>query len=129
MLGHLRLQVAAIDPRVNADFENGVADDPEGVAANVTLTLDTGIAGLSVQEWSGSILYDTDLAAPEIMAGRPPAKAMTMPIMKEANRPTYRSMPATKEKAIHSGVRARVATMPARMSRGALAAPLNHPAR
>lgn len=64
VLGHLLLQVAATNLLVNADFGNGFADDLEGVAANVTLALDTDIAGLAIEAWSGSILYDTDLAAP-----------------------------------------------------------------
>ena len=53
-------------------------------------------------------------------------KAMTMPMTNEANRPTSGSMPATTEKAMTSGIRANVPTMPARTSRRALRPPLNH---
>lgn len=70
VLGHLRLLVAATDLPVNADFENGFADDPETVASNVTRALDTGIAGLSIEDWSGSALYETGLAAERIAAAR-----------------------------------------------------------
>ena len=56
------------------------------------------------------------------MAGRAPVKAMTMLMMKEANSPTAGSTPATKEKAMTSGISAKVATAPAMSSRGMLGA-------
>src|SRR5262249_43588074 len=48
MLAHFREIVAATDVPVNADFEGGFADAPEGVAESVTLCIDTGVAGLSI---------------------------------------------------------------------------------
>ena len=54
------------------------------------------------------------------MAGRPPVKAITMPMTNEANRPTAGSTPATKAKAMTSGMSAKVATAPAMSSRGML---------
>jgi len=48
--------------------------------------------------------------------------AMTMLMTNEANSPTDGSTPATKEKAITSGIRAKVATAPASSSRGMLGA-------
>ena len=38
--------VEATDVPLNADFENGFADDPDGVADNVTRCIATGVAGL-----------------------------------------------------------------------------------
>lgn len=70
VLAHLRQLVAATDLPVNADFENGFADAPEQVAANVALALDTGIAGVSVEDWSGSAIYDSALAVERIAAAR-----------------------------------------------------------
>lgn len=70
VLAHLRQLVAATDLPVNADFENAFADAPEQVAANVALALDTGIAGVSVEDWSGSAIYDSALAADRIAAAR-----------------------------------------------------------
>ena len=52
VLAHLAALCAATDIPVNADFENGFADDPEGVARNVALAIDTGVAGLSVEDSS-----------------------------------------------------------------------------
>src|SRR5215218_2818658 len=47
MLAHVRELAEATPLPVNADFQNGYADDPEGVAANVALCVATGAAGLS----------------------------------------------------------------------------------
>lgn len=69
-LEHLRMLVGATALPVNADFENAYADRPEEVAKNVTLALETGIAALSVEDWSGSELYETALAAERIRAAR-----------------------------------------------------------
>lgn len=69
-LANLRAIVAATDLPVSADFENGYADAPEGVARTVTQALETGIAGLSIEDWPGSALYDQQLAAERIAAAR-----------------------------------------------------------
>ncbi len=33
---------------------------PKQVAANVRLAIDTGVAGISIEDWSGSAMYDTE---------------------------------------------------------------------
>jgi len=68
VLEHLRLLSAATDLPVNADFEGGFADEPEGVATNVALALETGIAGLSVEDRTGYALYEQPLAVDRIKA-------------------------------------------------------------
>jgi 2-methylisocitrate lyase-like PEP mutase family enzyme len=70
VLGHLKMLCGATDLPVNADFENGFADDPAGVAANVTLAVATGVAGLSIEDRTGKGLYETALAAERIRAAR-----------------------------------------------------------
>ena len=50
VLGYLRSIVAATDLPVNADFESGYAETPEGVAHNVRLACATGISGLSIED-------------------------------------------------------------------------------
>jgi 2-methylisocitrate lyase-like PEP mutase family enzyme len=73
MLAHLRELAAETDVPVNADFEGGYADDPDEVAANVRLCIDTGVAGLSIEDatMDGSIpLYDFDLALARVRAAR-----------------------------------------------------------
>src|SRR5262249_54839865 len=50
MLAFFREIVAATDVPVNADFEGGFADAPEGVAESVKLCIETGVAGLSIED-------------------------------------------------------------------------------
>jgi 2-methylisocitrate lyase-like PEP mutase family enzyme len=50
VLAHLRELVAATDLPVNADYEHGYADTPEQVAENVRLAVETGIAGVSIED-------------------------------------------------------------------------------
>ena len=69
-LEHLRLLCAATDLPVNADFEAGYADRPEGVAKNVALAVETGVAGLSIEDRIGDDLYPRSLAIERIMAAR-----------------------------------------------------------
>lgn len=71
ILDHLGRLCAATDLPVNADFESGFADAPEGVAVNVARVLETGIAGLSVEDQAGpGKLYPLDLAVDRIKAAR-----------------------------------------------------------
>ena len=53
-LVHLREMVAATGLPVNADFEGGFAPDAAGVARNVRLAVDTGVAGLSIEDSTGN---------------------------------------------------------------------------
>lgn len=53
MLAHIREIVQATDLPVNADFENGYADDPASVAENVRLCIETGVAGVSIEDSTG----------------------------------------------------------------------------
>ncbi len=70
VLNHLRFLVGVTDLPVNADFEAGFADTPEGVAANVARCVDTGVAGLSIEDRSGSGLYPLDEAVKRVRAAR-----------------------------------------------------------
>ena len=65
-LEHLRQIAGAVAVPVNADFKDGFAVDPAGVAANVTLAAATGIAGLSIEDSSG----DEDRSAARLRARR-----------------------------------------------------------
>jgi len=71
-LAHLSQLCAATDLPVNADFQEGFADAPEGVAANVALAIATGVAGLSIEDrkLGGGGLYDFDYAVARIRAAR-----------------------------------------------------------
>src|ERR1700726_2225673 len=49
VLAHLREIAQAADVPLNADFEGGYADRPEGVAESVRFCVETGVAGLSIE--------------------------------------------------------------------------------
>ncbi len=73
VLDHIRDVVAATSLPVNADFQTGYADDPEGVAANVRLCIATGVAGLSIEDGTGNTatpLYEFDLAVERVRSAR-----------------------------------------------------------
>ncbi len=73
MLVHLRELVEATDLPVNADFENGFAADAPGVAASVRLAIETGVAGLSIEDSTGNAadpLFAIDVAVERLRAAR-----------------------------------------------------------
>src|ERR1700742_3613591 len=73
VLAHLKEICDATDVPVNADFEGGYADDPAGVAANVTRCCATGVAGLSIEDSTGNKdkpLYDIPFAVERMKAAR-----------------------------------------------------------
>jgi methylisocitrate lyase len=73
MLAHIREIVKATSLPVNADFHAGYADEPEDVAANVRLCVETGVAGLSIEDSTGRSdrpLYEKKLAIERIRAAR-----------------------------------------------------------
>ncbi len=69
-LAHLELICGATDLPVNADFETGFAQTPEGVAANVARAIATGIAGLSIEDRAEGGLRDHNLAVECVAAAR-----------------------------------------------------------
>jgi 2-methylisocitrate lyase-like PEP mutase family enzyme len=71
VLAHYRELADATDIPLNADFENGFADDPDGVAENVTRCIATGVAGLSIEDSpSEGGLYEFDIALARVKAAR-----------------------------------------------------------
>ncbi len=73
VLAHLQEIVAATDLPVNADFESGFAHDAAGVSESVKLAVETGIAGVSIEDATGSAaqpLYDVDTAVARLRAAR-----------------------------------------------------------
>ena len=73
MLTHIREIVEATDLPVNADFENAYANDVNTAAENVRLCVETGVAGVSIEDNSGrkdKPLYEIEHAADRIRAAR-----------------------------------------------------------
>src|ERR1700753_1622806 len=73
VLEHLNVLCKSVDLPVNADFESGFAEEPEGIAETVTRALDTGIAGVSIEDrqiGNLSQLYDQVESVNRIRAAR-----------------------------------------------------------
>ena len=73
VLAHLREMVAATDVPINADFEGGFAHDASGVAESVRLAVETGVAGLSIEDSTGNAdapLYPIGVAVERMRAAR-----------------------------------------------------------
>jgi 2-methylisocitrate lyase-like PEP mutase family enzyme len=70
-LEHLRVMAAATDLPLNADFEDGFAAEATGVGESVRLAVDTGIAGVSIEDSiRGGSLYPLDVAVERLRAAR-----------------------------------------------------------
>jgi 2-methylisocitrate lyase-like PEP mutase family enzyme len=73
VLSHIAEIVGSTDLPVNADFESGYADHPESVAESVRLCVETGVAGLSIEDSTGNRsqpLYDLPVAVERMKAAR-----------------------------------------------------------
>ena len=70
-LAHAAAIGAATDVPVSADLENAFADEPAAVAATIALAIETGLAGASVEDFTGrddDPIYDAGLAAERVAA-------------------------------------------------------------
>jgi 2-methylisocitrate lyase-like PEP mutase family enzyme len=84
MLAHVSEIVEATSLPVNADFQNGYADEPEDVATSVALCVATGVAGLSIEDATGNDskpLYEFGLAVERIRAARAAIDASGVPVV------------------------------------------------
>jgi 2-methylisocitrate lyase-like PEP mutase family enzyme len=73
VLKHIAEIVASVDLPVNADFQSGYSHEPEGVAENVRRCVETGVAGLSIEDATGDQeepLYDLPIAVERIKAAK-----------------------------------------------------------
>jgi 2-methylisocitrate lyase-like PEP mutase family enzyme len=73
MLAHISTIATATELPVNADFESGYAHAPAAVAENVRRCVETGVAGLSIEDATGDRdkpLYEIDIAVARIAAAR-----------------------------------------------------------
>ena len=65
---HCRSLCAVTDIPISADFENGFADSPEEAAVNLVKVAGAGVVGGSIEDFSGSAIYDFKLAVERIAA-------------------------------------------------------------
>jgi 2-methylisocitrate lyase-like PEP mutase family enzyme len=71
VLEHLAEIAGSVDVPVNADFQSGYASSPEDVAANVRRCVDTGVAGLSIEDATGAdALFELPHAIERVVAAR-----------------------------------------------------------
>jgi len=73
VLAHLQELVSATRVPLNADFQSGFAHDAKGVGESVRLAVETGVAGLSIEDSTGDVavpLYDLDTAVARLSAAR-----------------------------------------------------------
>jgi 2-methylisocitrate lyase-like PEP mutase family enzyme len=84
MLTHIKEIVQATPLPLNADFQAGYADDPEGMAANVARCIATGVAGLSIEDNTGrkeTPLYEKAAAVERIRAARTAIDTSKVPVV------------------------------------------------
>lgn len=77
-LAHAAALAGATDLPVSADLENAFADDPDGVAETIRLARETGLAGCSVEDYSGrdeDPIYERDVARERVLAAAESAHA------------------------------------------------------
>ena len=70
-LAHAAVIAAAAGVPVSADFENAFADEPAGVADNIGRAARTGLAGVSIEDFTGRAddpIYAAGLAAERVAA-------------------------------------------------------------
>jgi 2-methylisocitrate lyase-like PEP mutase family enzyme len=91
-LAHAAMIAAATGLPVSADLENAFADDPAGVARTVVLAIDAGLAGCSVEDFTGreaDPIYDAGLAADRVAAAAEAAHAGPVPLVLTARAENY----------------------------------------
>ena len=92
VLKHIAEIVDSVDLPVNADFQSGYGHGPEEVAENVRLCVQTGVAGLSIEDATGDReepLYDLSLAVERIKAAKAAIQATGAEVLLVARSECY----------------------------------------
>ncbi|PCJ22942.1 MAG: 2-methylisocitrate lyase [SAR86 cluster bacterium] len=81
-LQHCQSIAAATTIPVNADFENGFAEDTATMVANIKRLAETGVAGFSIEDYSrdNHVIYDFSHAVERIQASGEAIKETGLPI-------------------------------------------------
>ncbi len=80
LLENCRVIAGATDLPVNADLENGYADDPREAATILRDAAAVGIVGGSIEDWSGERIYDFNHAVERVAAGAEMARSLEVPV-------------------------------------------------
>lgn len=78
-LSHCRALSAVTRVPITADFENAFADRPEEAAENIAQVAATGVAGCSIEDFSGESIYDFDLAVERVAAAAEKLRSLERP--------------------------------------------------
>lgn len=84
VLAHLKEIASSTSLPVNADFQNGYANEPDKVVENVLLCIETGVSGLSIEDATGKKdepLYEHKLAVERIKAARAAIDSQDLPVV------------------------------------------------
>lgn len=76
---HCRALAAATGIPINADLENGFADDPRTAAENIRQVALAGIVGGSIEDWNGKAIYDFGLAVERVHAAAEMKRKLDFP--------------------------------------------------
>ena len=92
LIANCREIASATELPVNADLENGYADDPEEAATIIRLAADAGIVGGSIEDATGDPdrpIYDFDLAVERVAAAVRAAHSLPFPFTLTARAENY----------------------------------------
>jgi 2-methylisocitrate lyase-like PEP mutase family enzyme len=84
ILGNCRAIAEATDLPVNADLENGGADEPKAAAKTIALAAEAGAVGGSIEDFTGDLrrpIYDFALAVERVQAAVEVARSLPIPFM------------------------------------------------
>jgi 2-methylisocitrate lyase-like PEP mutase family enzyme len=84
VLENCRAIAEATDLPVNADLENGYADEPRAAAEMIRLAAETGVVGGSIEDATGdpaNPIYDFPLAVERVQAAVEVARSLPFPFM------------------------------------------------
>jgi 2-methylisocitrate lyase-like PEP mutase family enzyme len=92
LIANCRVIAEATDLPVNADLENGYADDPEEAATVIRLAAEAGVVGGSIEDATGDPakpIYDFDLAVERVAAAARVAHSLPFPFTFTARAENY----------------------------------------
>jgi 2-methylisocitrate lyase-like PEP mutase family enzyme len=92
LIANCREIASATELPVNADLENGYADDPDEAAIIIRLAADAGIVGGSIEDATGDAakpIYDFDLAVERVAAAARAAHSLPFPFTLTARAENY----------------------------------------
>lgn len=78
-IAHCRALASVTNIPISADLENGFADEPAAVANTVKLAAAAGVVGGSIEDYSGTEIYDFSLAVERMHAAVEAARSLDFP--------------------------------------------------